>query len=89
MTQISATAPLRDTSGAAPSATAPAKQSSPQPAPEPQQQSAEVTAKIAAIYAEAAQDHWTEAQTNQAVTKELEESGSSSSDAATLIDTTA
>jgi hypothetical protein len=55
----------------------------------PQQQSAEVTAKIAAIYAEAAQDHWTEAQTNQAVTKELEESGSSSSDAATLIDTTA
>jgi hypothetical protein len=88
VTQISATAPLRDTSGAAPAA-AQAKQPSQQPAPAPQQQSAEVTAKIEAIYAEAEQEHWTEAQTNQAVTKELEESGSSSASAAALIDTTA
>ena len=74
--------------GIAPAAT-PQKAQQPAAQPPPQE-SAEVKAKIAAIYAEAETDHWSASQTNQAVTKELEQSGSSSTtDAITLIDATA
>jgi hypothetical protein len=47
------------------------------------QQSPEVKAKLASIYAEAEQEHWSESQTNQAITKALEQSGTSSTSAST------
>ena len=56
------------------------------------QQSPELQAKLAAIYAEAEQEHWSEAQTNQAVTKALEQSGTSSAstiEGTSLIDVSA
>ena len=43
------------------------------------QQSPQVRAQIAAIYAEAQADHWSQAQLNLAITKAVEQSGSSTS----------
>jgi hypothetical protein len=65
-------------------------QQQPQQASSPQQ-NPQVQAQIAAIYAEAQAQHWSEAQINLAITKALEQSGPSSSSGAqaSLIDVNA
>jgi hypothetical protein len=101
VTQLSPTASLvqRNTPGTEPAATAQTTPPPAQPSAAPPssaaaqtqpQESAAVKAKVAAIYAEAESEHWSEAQTNEAVTKALEQSGSSSSSSGiNLVDATA
>lgn len=72
---VATTAP-GDRRSAAGAQTVSQSEQSPQQQSSPQQ-SPQVRAQIAAIYAEAQTDHWSQAQLNLAITKALEQSGSS------------